>query len=52
VNVRTGRSISLDITATLADESIPPESSTPNGTSDISRFSTAAANSCCVRRTA
>jgi hypothetical protein len=52
VKVRTGRSISFDITATLAEESIPPESRTPNGTSDISRFSTAAVNSSCVRRTA
>ena len=48
VKVRTGRSISFDITATFAEESIPPESSTPNGTSDISRFSTAASKQLCA----
>ena len=31
VKVRTGRSISRDITATLVEESMPPERSTPNG---------------------
>ena len=52
VKVRTGWFISFDITATFAEESIPPESSTPKGTSDINRFSTAASKSSFVRRTA
>jgi len=37
VNVETGRSISSAISATFSDESTPPESNTPNGTSDTIR---------------
>ena len=37
VNVVTGRDISSLISATFSDESTPPDSSTPNGTSDTIR---------------
>ena len=37
MNVVTGRVISSLISATFNDESTPPESSTPNGTSDTMR---------------
>ena len=37
VNVVTGRVISSLISATFIDESTPPDSSTPNGTSDTMR---------------
>ncbi len=52
VKVRTGRFRWRRIRATLVEESMPPESSTPKGTSDIILFSTAASSSSRVRRTA
>ena len=45
MNVRTGSDEACAIAATTIDESIPPESSAPSGTSATSRRRTAAVTS-------